>query len=91
VLSWQVSNKLYADFRLAAFEQALARFGRPKISKIAQDSQFSINFTGALRDLGQQIEKRQPHTCAGHRRSLFLQSLPGVGISGEPLSATLEA
>ncbi len=41
VLSWRLSNTMDADFRVAALEEAIARFGRPEIFNTDQGSQFT--------------------------------------------------
>ncbi len=50
VLSWRLSNTMEADFCVEALEEALAKYGTPKIFNTDQGSQFtSAEFTGALR------------------------------------------
>src|SRR5271156_540105 len=49
VLSWRLSITMDVDFCLEAVEEALARYGRPKIFNTDQGSQFtSTDFTGLL-------------------------------------------
>jgi putative transposase len=49
VLSWRLSNSMDVAFCVSALEEALARFGRPKIFNTDQGSQFtSAAFTGVL-------------------------------------------
>jgi putative transposase len=49
VLSWRLSITMDVDFCLEAVEEALARYGRPKIFNTDQGSQFtSAAFTGLL-------------------------------------------
>ena len=49
VLSWRLSITMDVDFCLGAVEEALARYGRPKILDTDQGSQFtSAAFTGLL-------------------------------------------
>ena len=56
VLSWRVSNTLDTDFCIEALEEALQRFGAPKIFNTDQGSQFtSAAFTGVLKDHGIKI------------------------------------
>jgi len=50
VLSWRVSNTLDTDFCVEALEEAVARFGAPKIFNTDQGSQFtSTAFTDVLK------------------------------------------
>ena len=54
VLAWRLSNTLDAEFCVEALEEALARYGRPKIFNTDQGSQFtSEDFTGTLTRLEQ--------------------------------------
>ena len=56
VLSWRVSNTMDAAFCLDALQEALARFGHPKIFNSDQGSQFtSLAFTGVLQQAGGRI------------------------------------
>jgi putative transposase len=56
VLSGRVSNTMDVEFCLEALEEALARFGKPKIFNTDQGSQFtSPRFTGVLQDAGIRI------------------------------------
>jgi len=49
VLSWRLSNTLAVSFCIAALEEALAKYGAPKIFNTDQGSQFtSTAFTGVL-------------------------------------------
>lgn len=51
VLAWRLSNTMDAGFCVAALEEALARFGKPKIFNTDQGSQFtSYASTSVLRD-----------------------------------------
>jgi putative transposase len=53
VLAWRVSNTMDTSFCLAALEEALARYGRPKIFNTDQGAQFtSAAFTGKLEAAG---------------------------------------
>jgi putative transposase len=53
VLSWRLSITMDVDFCLEAVEEALARYGRPKIFNTDQGSQFtSAAFTGLLVENG---------------------------------------
>ena len=53
VLSWRVSNTLDASFCIDALEEALDRYGAPKIFNTDQGSQFtSEGFTGLLASRG---------------------------------------
>jgi putative transposase len=56
VLSWRLSNTLMAGFCVHALNEALARFGKPKIFNSDQGSQFtSEEFTRVLLDHGIEI------------------------------------
>ena len=56
VLSWRVSNTMDVEFCLEALEEAMARFGRPRIFNTDQGSQFtSPRFTGVLQRAGVRI------------------------------------
>jgi len=56
ILSWRLSNSLDADFCVAALEEALARFPKPKIFNTDQGSQFtSLDFTDVLKNAGVDI------------------------------------
>ena len=49
VLAWRLSNTIDSGFCVAALEEALARYGKPKIFNTDQGSQFtSAAFTGKL-------------------------------------------
>ena len=49
VLSWRVSNTLDTDFCIEAVEEAIGRYGTPKIFNTDQGSQFTTQaFTGLL-------------------------------------------
>ena len=51
VLAWRLSNTMDAGFCVMALEEALARFGTPKIFNTDQGSQFSsFAFTAVLKD-----------------------------------------
>ncbi len=53
VLSWRLSNTLTTDFCLAAVQEAIHRYGAPKIFNTDQGSQFSsMEFTQLLKDNG---------------------------------------
>lgn len=53
VLSWRLSNTMDVSFCRSALEEALAKYGPPKIFNTDQGSQFtSFEFTGALKDAG---------------------------------------
>jgi putative transposase len=56
VLAWRLSNSMDVSFCLEALDEALARFGKPKIFNTDQGSQFtSTDFTGRLEAAGIQI------------------------------------
>mgnify|MGYP003973083035 FL=1 len=51
VLSWRLSNSLDSSFCIDALEEAIHRFGRPKIFNTDQGSQYTSEaFTGVLKD-----------------------------------------
>ena len=51
VLAWRLSNTMDTDFCVAALEEAIARYGRPRIFNTDQGSQFtSFSFTNTLKD-----------------------------------------
>jgi putative transposase len=53
VLAWRLSNTMDTSFCLAALEEALARYGKPKIFNTDQGAQFtSVAFTGKLEAAG---------------------------------------
>lgn len=53
VLSWRLSITMEAAFCVETLEEALARYGKPKIFNTDQGSQFtSQSFTGVLKDNG---------------------------------------
>ena len=53
VLAWRLSNTMDASFCLAALDDALARYGKPKIFNTDQGAQFtSAAFTGKLEAAG---------------------------------------
>jgi putative transposase len=53
VLAWRLSNTMDTGFCIAAFEEALARHGKPKIFNTDQGAQFtSAAFTGKLEAAG---------------------------------------
>jgi putative transposase len=45
VLSWRLSNTLTTDFCLDAVEEALSKYGKPKIFNTDQGSQFTEKTT----------------------------------------------
>ena len=56
VLAWRLSNTMDVRFCLEALEEALARYGKPRIFNTDQGSQFtSAAFTGALERAGIEI------------------------------------
>ena len=53
VLSWRLSNTMDTDFCVSALEEALEKYGKPKIFNTDQGSQFTSNaFTGILAESG---------------------------------------
>jgi len=56
VLAWRLSNSLDASFCIEALEEALRRFGPPRIFNTDQGGQFtSFGFTQVLKDAGVKI------------------------------------
>ena len=56
VLSWRVSNVMDSDFCVEALQEALNRYGTPKIFNTDQGSQFTSEaFTGCLKQHHVQI------------------------------------
>ena len=56
VLAWRLSNTMDASFCVEALEEALHRFGRPKVFNTDQGSQFtSLDFTQTLKNAGVSI------------------------------------
>lgn len=56
VLSWRISNTMDTAFCVEALEEALARYGTPKIFNTDQGSQFtSLDFTNVLKKNGIRI------------------------------------
>jgi putative transposase len=56
VLSWRLSNSIDSNFCVEALEEALSRYGKPKIFNTDQGSQFtSEEFTGVLSGAGVRI------------------------------------
>lgn len=56
VLSWRLSNTMDTAFCMEALEEALSRYGAPKIFNTDQGSQFtSLDFTGILKENGIKI------------------------------------
>ncbi len=56
VLAWRLSNSMDTSFCIEALEEALQRFGPPKIFNTDQGSQFtSVDFTQVLKDAGVKI------------------------------------
>jgi putative transposase len=51
VLAWRLSNTMDAGFCVEALNEALSRYGKPKIFNTDQGSQFTgLEFTGVLKD-----------------------------------------
>ena len=56
VMAWRLSNTLTTDFCLEALDEAIARYGVPKIFNTDQGSQFTSEaFTARLKEYGIQI------------------------------------
>jgi putative transposase len=56
VLAWRLSNTMTTDFCLEALDEAIARYGAPKIFNTDQGSQFTSEaFTARLKEHGIQI------------------------------------
>jgi putative transposase len=64
VLLWKISITLHADFCVDALEEALRRFGKPKIFNTDQGSQFiSTDFTSLLKAHGIRISMDGKGRC----------------------------
>jgi putative transposase len=64
VLTWRVSNTLDSTFCVEALQEALTRYGRPKIFNTDQGSQFtSEDFTSVLLDHGIKISMDGKGRC----------------------------
>jgi putative transposase len=64
VLSWRLSNTLDSSFCVEALEEALARFGPPKIFNSDQGAQFTADaFTSVLRERGVRISMDGKGRC----------------------------
>jgi len=73
VLSWRLSNTLEASFCIEALEEALEKYGAPKIFNTDQGAQFtSLAFTGALREAGVQISMDGRGRCMDN---IFIERL----------------
>ena len=56
VLSWRLSNSMEADFCVEALNEAIAKYGKPKIMNSDQGSQFTgVEWTQALKDADVEI------------------------------------
>jgi len=56
VLSWRLSNSMEADFCVEALNEAIAKYGKPKIMNSDQGSQFTgFEWTQALKDTDVEI------------------------------------
>ncbi|AML53801.1 integrase (plasmid) [Falsihalocynthiibacter arcticus] len=56
VLSWRLSNSMEADFCVEALNEAIAKYGKPKIMNSDQGSQFTgFEWTQALKDADVEI------------------------------------
>jgi len=64
VLSWRLSNTLDSSFCIEALQEALARFGPPKIFNSDQGAQFTADaFTSVLRERGVRISMDGKGRC----------------------------
>lgn len=97
VLSWRLSNKMDADFCVAALEEAIACYGVPEIFNTDQGSQFtSFVFTDVLKANGirismdgkdrwmDRLRHRRMH-CVRHSSKLLRKErrVAGHGDSGK--------
>ena len=75
VLAWRLSNTMDMSFCIAALDEALARYGKPKIFNTDQGSQFtSETFTGRLRQRGSRFR----WMAAGDSSQYFHRALVAV-------------
>ena len=73
VLAWRLSNTMDAGFCVEALQEALARYGRPKIFNTDQGSQFtSFVFIGVLKDAGVAISMDGRGRCMDN---IFIERL----------------
>jgi putative transposase len=73
VLAWRLSNTLDARFCVEAMNEALARYGRPRIFNTDQGSQFtSLEFTAVLKDAGVAISMDGRGRCLDN---IFIERL----------------
>ena len=64
VLAWRLSNTMDTRFCIDALDEALARYGAPKIFNTDQGSQFtSAGFTGLLFRNSMHINNELPRTA----------------------------
>ncbi len=82
VLAWRLSNTNDASFCAAALEEALLRFGTPRIFNTDQGSTFTAEaFAGKLAATGVSIGKKRKRHRAGARISVTLYSIPNAAGS----------
>jgi putative transposase len=73
VLAWRLSNTMDTGFCVEALNDALAKYGCPKIFNTDQGSQFtSLDFTGVLRDAGVAISMDGRGRCLDN---IFIERL----------------
>jgi putative transposase len=73
VLSWRVSNTLDSEFCVSALEEAIARYGCPKIFNTDQGSQFTSEaFTNVLKSNGIKISMDGRGRCMDN---IFIERL----------------
>ena len=73
MLAWRLSNTMDAGFCVEALQEALARYGRPKIFNTDQGSQFtSFVFIGVLKDAGVAISMDGRGRCMDN---IFIERL----------------
>ena len=82
VLSWRLSNTMDVSFCIAALQEALAKYGAPKIFNTDQGSQFtSTAFTGVLVAAGIAIsmdgrEHRMDNEALGYQAPMAVWRTP---------------
>jgi len=73
ILSWRLPNTMDAGFCVGALEDALARYGKPKIFNTDQGSQFtSFGFTGVLKKVDIKISMDGRGRCMDN---IFIERL----------------
>lgn len=73
VLAWRLSNTMDAGFCIETLNEALSRYGKPKVFNTDQGSQFtSFHFTGVLKETGIKISMDGRGRCMDN---IFIERL----------------